>query len=471
MGQLIVSVPDTYLQERIYILGVLMKDFLAIDFEVVPHANREVIIQCQGLNDKKLILEDTLFQIPSEEWLGIESLPKLPLLKWNINDDLPEALVCNPEMPVLYGRYISHDRYFIQQENFIHIGLDILGSCFFMLSRYEEAVLKQRDQHGRFQAIMSVAYKESIIERPIVNEYLEILWATMKRLWPNLQKKSRRFKIFLTHDVDIPFAVTGLSLSKIAKSCLGDLIKRKSLGLGIKRWQSLLNTRKYGADYDLYNTFDYLMDKSEEKGLKSTFYFMTNFSNKKYDGNYSLENPWICELLRKIHRRGHEIGLHPSYDSYNDIEKTIGEFQYLKKICEQENIFQDNWGGRQHYLRWDIPITWRNLDEAGLEYDSTLGYAEKPDFRCGTCFEFPVFDLQYRNQLKLRERPLTVMEGSLFGVNYMALKHDRAFDEVNRMISICRLFHGDFVLLWHNNNLLTNQDRKMYENILNLYVY
>ena len=43
-----------------------------------------------------------------------------------------------------------------------------------MLSRYEELITKDRDQHNRFPATASVAFKAGFLDRPIVSEYLEI---------------------------------------------------------------------------------------------------------------------------------------------------------------------------------------------------------------------------------------------------------------------------------------------------------
>jgi hypothetical protein len=52
-----------------------------------------------------------------------------------------------------------------------------------MLTRYEEVVKSDRDEHDRYLATASLDYQEGFLERPIFNEYLEILWACIKRLW------------------------------------------------------------------------------------------------------------------------------------------------------------------------------------------------------------------------------------------------------------------------------------------------
>jgi hypothetical protein len=53
-----------------------------------------------------------------------------------------------------------------------------------MLARYKEVARSDRDEHDRFPAAASLTHQEGFFERPIVNEYLEILWSCVKRLLP-----------------------------------------------------------------------------------------------------------------------------------------------------------------------------------------------------------------------------------------------------------------------------------------------
>ena len=156
--------------------------------------------------------------------------------------------------------------------------------------------------------------------------------------------------------------------------------------------------------------------------------------------------------MRDIHNRGHEIGLHPSYETYQNSEQTKAEFYKLRQVCDEEGIQQECWGGRQHYLRWQVPITWHNWNEAGLDYDSTLSYADHVGFRCGICYEFPVFDLEKVQVLPLRERPLAVMEGSVLGEQYMNLSGQGALGYILMLKERCQQFNGEFTLLWHNSS-------------------
>ena len=195
------------------------------------------------------------------------------------------------------------------------------------------------------------------------------------------------------------------------RATLGDgLLVREQRALTL---DGLRRHVRHDTRRDLCDTFDFLMDESDRNGVRSAFYFISAGTVDGVDGRYSLDDPRLRRLLRRIHERGHEIGLHPSYNTFRDAERTRYEFELLRRVCEEEGIEQDGWGGRQHYLRWENPTTWRNWDAAGLDYDSTLTFAESPGFRCGACFEYPVFDLRARKRLTLRERPLVAMEVSL----------------------------------------------------------
>ncbi|MBF4238075.1 hypothetical protein EAY82_26585, partial [Vibrio anguillarum] len=92
--------------------------------------------------------------------------------------------------------------------------------------------------------------------------------------------------------------------------------------------------------------------------------------NHSHDADYLPEHPAIRNLMRRIHERGHEIGLHPSYGTFQQPELIKQEAERLKRICAEESIDQHVWGGRMHYLRWEQPTTMRAWADAGMTYDS-----------------------------------------------------------------------------------------------------
>jgi peptidoglycan/xylan/chitin deacetylase (PgdA/CDA1 family) len=460
-----ISHPLTYRAERRYIHDVLLTGFLGLEYQAREEMRSDVRVSLQGdASGKELILADVLFQTPEDEWLALASLPNQPLDLWRVSEDSVDAKLVSPSVPIIYGARLPGGSYYEASRSKATLGVDILGSAFFMLTRYEEVVKLDRDARERFPAEASLAYQEAFLDRPIVNEYLEVLWWALKRLWPGLRRKRRAFRVCLSHDMDRPHCTK--SLPRTLKGVVDDVVRRKNRVVAKRRVRSFARVRRGDLAADLCNTYDFIMDLSEEYGLRSSFNFMTGRSAGMIDGNYSINEAWIRKLLRRISERGHEVGLHPSYNTFRSPERVRREFHILLKVAEDEDIVQREWGGRQHYLRWEAPTTWQAWENCGLDYDATLSFADRIGFRCGVCYEYQVFNLRTSAVLRLREQPLIVMEASALGKRYMGLTFEQARREIVRLKERCKLFDGDFTLLWHNSWLVDEQEREVYRGIL-----
>ena len=462
---LIVSIPTTFVNERKYIIRVIMNEFLGLDPKIKVSEKDKTVIK---FNDKRsLILPDLFFSIPENRWLTQESLPIQPLKELTIPEGFLQTKHSIHKVPIIYGLDPNSQEIFDIKKDTIQLGLDVFGSAFFMLTRYEEAVKADRDHHDRFPAYASLAHQEGFLNRPIVNEYVEILWAGITHLWPGLQRKQKQYRLLPTHDVDIPYAYSARSLSGVMRSFVRDVIKCRTPVHAVQNFLHCIQNRNSPSTNDPYNTFDWLMDISERNGLISCFYFITDHSGGFLDGDYSITNPLIKKLLRHIHERGHEIGLHSSYYTYKDAAQIEKEFCILTSVCHKEGISQNTWGNRQHTLRWDTPSTFAHLERSGLTYDTTLGFADHAGFRCGTCYEYTVFDVQSRRALALKERPLTAMECTVADQRYMNLGFgQQAFEYFSVLKEQCRMYEGAFVLLWHNSHLVDRDQRKLYEKLI-----
>uniref|UniRef100_A0A3B0MH94 NodB homology domain-containing protein n=1 Tax=Arsenophonus endosymbiont of Trialeurodes vaporariorum TaxID=235567 RepID=A0A3B0MH94_9GAMM len=218
---------------------------------------------------------------------------------------------------------------------------------------------------------------------------------------------------------------------------------------------------------DMFDTFDWIMDVSEKHNLKSAFYFICGHTDPVYDADYKPEDIAIRKLLWQIHARGDEIGLHPSYNTYLQPQLIAQEFNRLRNLCDEEGIQQAEWGGRMHYLRWQQPITLQAWNDAKLSYDSTLGYADRAGFRCGTCYEYPAFNPITKRILDIRIRPLIVMECSVISIANMGLKiGTESTDKILQLKENCRSVGGCFTLLWHNSEFESVAKKAMYQTIL-----
>lgn len=331
------------------------------------------------------------------------------------------------------------------------IHYDILGLTYWMLARVEEIGSTNLDNYGRFPATASHAFQHGYLNRPVVDEWLHLLGQVIQRQWSGMELKRHQFSIKVSHDVDQPSLYAFKPWREIARMMAGHIIKRHDLKAFFTAPYVKLATRNELIAADPYNTFDWLMDVSEENNLKSAFYFICGRTNPGRDADYEPEHPVIRKLMLRIHERGHEIGLHPSYNTFQKPELLKKEADRLKRVCVELGIEQKLWGGRMHYLRWEQPTTLRAWAEAGMNYDSTLGYADRPGFRCGTCYEYLAFEPIAQRQLSLRIRPLIVMECSVINDVYAGLGvTDAAAELINKLKERCAAVNGVFVMLWHN---------------------
>lgn len=352
-----------------------------------------------------------------------------------------------------------------EQSTTIHY--DILGLTYWMLTRKEEIGRIDLDNHQRFPATSSHAFQHGYLERPIVDEWLNILGQVIQRVWPQLQIKQHRFEVKVSHDVDAPARYVFQSPAKLIRSIGGDVILRKDLRSAFKAPMIWFNSRKTIHQSDPANTFDWLMSQSEMNGLTSAFYFICGRTDATKDALYDLEMPQIRKLIREIHQRGHEIGLHPSYNTFNCPDEIAREADRLRRVCAEEGIEQIEWGGRMHFLRWNQAVTLKAWADAGMTYDSTLSYADRPGFRCGTCFEYPAFDVANDKPISLRVRPLVAMDCTVIAERYLGLgSTDIAYEKFNELKGKCEKVGGLFTLLWHNSFFSTPRNFDIYRRLV-----
>jgi hypothetical protein len=346
------------------------------------------------------------------------------------------------------------------------IHYDILGLTYWMLNRIEEIDRSDLDIHGRFPAINSHAYKHGYLERPVVDEWLEILGQVIEKQWPFLEVRRGEFSIAVSHDVDAPSQYSFCTWSRLFKSMMGDVLKRGDMKRAfLAPWIKINNGKKIHLK-DNYNTFSWIMEQSESRGIKSAFYFICGRTDVLMDSDYEIDHPAICNLIDEIYSRGHEIGLHPSYNSFMNPVQIELEASRLRGLCFSRQIKQKVFGGRMHYLRWSHPATLQAWDDAGMGYDSSLGFADYVGFRCGTCYEYQGFNPVSQITLSIRIRPLIAMECTIIADRYMGLGYTpEAKMKFLELKETCRKVGGVFTLLWHNSNL-GKKDKKLYREIL-----
>lgn len=133
-----VSIPNNNLPEREYIIEVMLTGFLGLPYSLTPGPDPTAYHLC--FDGAELVIRDHFFsRYPSPlSYLVKEAIPlRAGFLK--------NRCTIDKDIPVIYG----NDEFHHEGQNLV-CGIDLFGSSFFMLARWEEAVLRVRDIHNRF---------------------------------------------------------------------------------------------------------------------------------------------------------------------------------------------------------------------------------------------------------------------------------------------------------------------------------
>lgn len=425
---MIIKIPQNNILERTYIIEILIGEFLGLSFSIEVSDTSNYHLLFEG---KEIVIEDHFFNLFPKElgYLKVEAIPKKVTFAEN-------RFTMEKDIPVLFG-----NGKMIVETNLITCGNDIFSGSFFMLTRWEEYANSARDLHNRFSAKDSLAYKFNFLNRPIVNEYVEMLWGMLIQLGYSEKRKVQEYEFVLTHDVD--FLRFYKEPKQVIRKMVGDIIKRKS-PLSASRTLSEYTQVKINKILDPFDTFSWIMDLSESVNLKSRFYFMSG-GVTPFDNHYDINGANSLKLINEIKSRGHIIGFHPSFNAYIDADQWKKEKDLLERVVGYEVN-----EGRQHFLRFEAPNTWKIWEENSMKRDLTLSYADKEGFRCGVCYEFSVYDFLSRVKLKVKEMPLIVMEVSFR--SYQHITPQEMYNKTKLLNDIVRKYNGKFVYLWHNSS-------------------
>lgn len=436
---------NNFQAEKKYIFDFVFNEIFACDYKILFDEEMSYrIVE----NDKSLIIADNFFAKLSETEKYYTNKSLIPQNVEFVNYSDFQA----GKIAVLFGNgNLKNENSEVFLEN------DLFAAIFFMLTRWEEIAVAKFDIHSRFLESENLSVKFDFFDRPIVNEHIQLIHSILLKLGFEISFKKGEYNLFLTHDIDEIAKYD--SFFKIFKALGGEILKRKSFKFFLKTLKDVYKI-KFKKQNDVYNTFDYLMDLAEKKGVKSRFYFIPGHLGE-YDIKFDIRNKFIKNITDKIKARSHIIGIHPSYSSYCNFSQLKIELSRLQNFSETISE------GRQHYLRHNIPQTWQNWEDSNLLIDSSIGFYDRIGFRVGICCEYPVFNVVSRKKLNLRERPLIVMDTAL---KRQCITKENAEYETLRLASLVKKYQGDFVLLWHNNNLRANEWEgwdKVYESILN----
>jgi len=299
---------------------------------------------------------------------------------------------------------------------------DIVASAFYLLARWDEYRVADRDRFGRLpydrSAFAAIAGLD--IEDPAVEGHLAALRTVLGMPAPE------SWTVFLTHDIDRIRRRTPRGIARAVKR---------------RRHHAVRDL----AGHDPWDNLPDLLETTWRRGLRSTV-FLIGRNRHRLDGTprrtYERERR---NLVAAVRAAGSEVALHGAFASSESEQALRDEVQVMR------DEGADVHGVRFHYLRFRYHDTPLRVERAGLEYDASLGFSERPGFAAGYARPFRPWIVGEERPAGITLVPLAVMDTTLH--SHLALPAPEARERALRVLDAVRRHGGAAALLWHNTYL------------------
>lgn len=315
------------------------------------------------------------------------------------------------------------------------INFDIISSAFFFLSNWQELQFEKKGLLNRFPYEESIQCKLDIICLPVVNYYFDILKSAIEKTCSVSLKprpwREHSFATFISHDIDtcesgwLQGGFNALKKGRLLTTL--DLILKKIAGKDV--WFNFSEIISLEQSFDIKSTFFFLGRRDKFKGMPNA--------------DYELSNRKFGKAFEEIKLVGSEIGIHGSLGSSNNTNR-------FKEDLKKFGIGVE--GNRYHFLEFDPVESLRVLEESGIKFDSSMGFAEHYGFRNGICMPFYLYDIPNDRPSSVLEIPLILMDGTLQSTKYLNIAKDQIAGRIGTLIAEIEKFGGLFTLLWHNTH-------------------
>lgn len=323
------------------------------------------------------------------------------------------------------------------------VPFDIFSAIFFLLSRYEEYYSYQGDKHGRYPATESVLYKNGWLQRPVVDEWITQLGKILAEQY-GIQMEENKFSYLPTYDIDIAYSYKLKGFTRTAGAALKNIVSGK-LSTVNERLRVLGNRAP-----DPYDSYALLHELHTSLKYQPIYFILAAMQTSLFDKNISPMNMGMQILINKLGEEG-TIGMHPSY--YSDM--------YRQKFDEEKNVLEKLTGtainkSRQHYIKLNLPETYRNLVAHHITDDYSMGYATQLGFRAGTGSSFLWYDVENEMSTELRIHPFCFMDTTAHFDR--SLKVNDAFEQLEHMAERLKSCNSRLITVFHNFSLGSDKE-------------
>jgi len=351
-------------------------------------------------------------------------------------------------------QYNARPAFFKSEES--DFPFDIFSATFYLLSRYEEYLPHSKNSYGAYAHENSLAFNQKFLHIPLINYWIEDFKEIILKKWPSLNLKQNTFRFIPTYDIDTAWKYQHKGLTRN----LGSLF-RHSFMLNFQAVKQQVAVLK-GRQQDPWDAYSWLEELHQRHRLHPIYFFLMTKKRSKHDRNLSPNKPAFQRLIRELQANS-EIGIHPSWLTMYNSKTLLSEINLLQEISSNTVT-----NSRQHFIRWQLPSTYRSLIQYGIQNEFSMGYSTINGFRASVASPYKWFDLPSETTTTLRLWPFCFMDSTAIFEQHST--EEQAFREIKAFAQEIKKVNGIMITIWHNNYLGTDPLFRGWKNVYKKFV-
>lgn len=323
--------------------------------------------------------------------------------------------------------------------------VDWWSVVFWFLTCQAERRFEERNGpiHSYSYLLVREGFDERLWERAWVNRIGQFLasWQSHVKIAGSLEPRpTKPGRIWLVHDVDALRKTPAIRL----KQSVFHFFNALRLARG-GQWRAALTKGSHGLRFLLSNpsywAFEQICGLEEQRQMRSQFLFYAGKGGlwrwpvqQLFDPDYDTSQPPAAQQMARLSQGGWQVGLHQSFRSWSKAEDMQQELAHLQRSTVSVDLCC-----RQHWLRFSWSDTWAAQEQAGLKFDTTLGFNDRSGFRNGAALRFRPWGLKG----SLECVPMVVTDSQLY--DYCLNKPPSAKAWLEEVAAV----GGEAAVVWH----------------------
>ncbi len=331
-------------------------------------------------------------------------------------------------------------------ERCICIRKDIISSAFYFLTCWQEYASDQKlTPENRYDFTKSHQKYWDFADIPVVDYYVDILDRAFNMKLPEFSGKPRwhenkDFCVTLSHDVDYWNYWTQDEIRRMIRHNLSRMTRQPLHAL----FKLILHNLDKRVFYNPTRRHSQVIAYEHKHGVQSTSFLLAMDDNDDPRKNYLVDPNYRTEIQNFYTLLNHTgVELHGSPEAAFSPEQLEKELTLLREAGFHPI------GYRSHRLAFSFQKTFAILEQAGIQYDSTLGFWEHAGYRAGISYPYKPYNLEENRPFNILEIPLHVMDVSLFSPISMHMNIASGRKWMTERINITKQKGSHLSLLWH----------------------